>query len=308
MLLLYVCLAPIRSKTTPVTVVCATTATSSSVPTLLLFIVPSAHLWQILRPIWVVILGHWHRHIKSFLFSFHWVELLIIEYDVGDAKFIIALLIWLRLLVLHLFTSIHSRFFVDFLAVHHSLDSSPRRVLTWLGILSRPIFTLMMLLLLLVQMHHSRCIHLVTLPLTIRIVVADVVDVLLTNWLHVELTFFLRVHSRVWVLMLLLLSLCFLGRCVTIHLVNSLEVLVMKLRLGHHDTWSYLVSLVSVLGVIHLIFGDLRAQTLILMFVNWNLTNVSLWNDSSTLILIYSSVSSNTFYTVRCHRRISWWG
>lgn len=182
-MLLQECWTSIRSLTTPVTI--ASAAASSSVSTWLLFIVPSpAHLWQVLRPIRVVILRHWHRHIESFLFSFHWVELLIIEYDVRDAKFFILSLIRLRLLVLHLVTSIHPRFFVDFLAVHLMLARSPRRVLSRLWIVSWPIIILMMLLLL-VHMHHTLSVHLVSLPLTLRVVVVDVVDVLLTYWLHV---------------------------------------------------------------------------------------------------------------------------
>lgn len=113
-------------------------------------------------------------------------------------------------------------------------------------------------------------------------------------------------HGWVWVLLWVLLSLLILRCCETIHLVQSRIVLVVELRLRHHYTRGYLVALVDELGIFHLIFGDLRAHTL-KFIINWNLTNVCLRNNTSTLILIQSSVSTNTLNTMRCHWSISWW-
>lgn len=80
-------------------------------------------------------------------------------------------------------------------------------------------FLSIFLLILLVHHHHVRVYMAFTL--TLRVVIANIVDVLLTDRLHVQLTLFLWMDSTVLKSLLLL---CWLLLAVTIHLVTPSEI------------------------------------------------------------------------------------
>lgn len=93
------------------------------------------------------------------------------------------------------------------------------------------------------------------LPLSLRVVVAYVVYVLFPNGLHVAYLLILLHGSILVMSLLLLLLLLLLLRHVPVHVAMSSEIrMLLNLGGGHQYAGGDLVTLVSVLWIIHLVF------------------------------------------------------
>lgn len=191
----------------------------------------------------------------------------------------------LRLLVLHL-VCVHLLLLVNLLAVHLVLaSSSGRRVVPQLRVIFRHITCVhsvnllvvlsVLLLLIIVHHHHSRQM---TRPFSLRVVVANVVYVLFPYGLHVAYLI-IRLHGSILVMpFLLLLLLLLLLRQVPVHVAVPSEIrMLLNLGGGHQYAGGDLITLVRVLWIVHLVFGELRIHVVtILWFVHRNLTDVRL--------------------------------
>lgn len=195
----------------------------------------------------------------------------------------------------------HSCLLIYLLAVYLLLTSHCRWMTTNLRVILRLVgfFLSIFLLILLVHHHHVRVYMAFTL--TLRVVIANIVDVLLTDRLHVQLTLFLWMDSTVLKSLLLL---CWLLLAVTIHLVTPSEIrMVLDLWCGHHDSRGYLASLVLILRIIVLWYC--RAHSII-GFIDRYLAYMSLWDNAWPLILIQAGVPAHSFNAVRRHGSVPW--
>ena len=294
MILLYVGSTSIGSYSTPVTIV----STSTSLPRFAqLREVLMTQLWKVT----LVLVRHSNWHVETSLFLLHRVEflILVIYYHVRNAEFSIRLMVWLRLHRL----IVHFLFLVDLLAVHLFLGYRGRRMIANLGIVHGPIFLLLFILIKLLLLRVLCSLPHVIFSLTSWIVIAYVVDVLLTDGLHVRYFFWVRV------LVIKALVLLLLPKIASTHLVCiRAEILMMNLWSGHHDARCYLLACASILWIIMIIIWYLRAQcSRIAWFVYRYLADVSLRYDTWTLIWLQACIRSHTFNTMSFHwiRRIS---
>lgn len=171
-MLLYVGRAPIGSYSAPVAPVPAARTLASFAQ---LRVVLPTDLWQIA----FVLLWHWNWHVKAGLLVPHGVEFLILVVINDNIRYAeLSIIVGLHRLIMQLV--VHLCFFVYFLAVQLLLGRRCGRVVAHLRVVLR-------LVLVLLLVHH----HLLTLPshvvlsLSAWVVIAYVVDVLLSNRLHV---------------------------------------------------------------------------------------------------------------------------
>ena len=260
-------------------------------------------------------------HGESFLLLLHWnwVELFfVVYYDIGDAKLALCFVVLLRWLILHL-VGAHLRFLVYFLAMHLVLPGGSGRVVAHLRVVQGSVIrmtpvhlliVLSVLLLLLVHNHHARQ---VASPFPLWVVIANIVNVLLPDGLHVADLLLLRLHRAVTVVALRLLLLLLAHGGVRVYSrarLSKIGRVMLNLRGCEEHARRDLVSLVRVLRVVHLVaLGELRVhEAAVRGLVHRYLTDVRLGDHAGALILVQPCVAAHCLYAICGHRSVPWRG